>query len=259
MRTFAVIFAGLIALPPLHEAAAAVVVTYRGSSPNPFSPNNNFANVPFDINADGTADFLFTSNLFFASFDTLGTNRVAAFIDPTEFYVHQVIPVSFGAEIGPGSAFPYVDPVFPGFGDLPGAWHSGDEIAYPAGFLLGYDTSGFMQYSNAYIGVEFMAADGIHYGWIQYQGFSVAFPFAINVPGGWVNSWGYETQPNTPLFAGQVPELSRAVFLLLGITSLFFRRRRVKGGTNRWLARHDAGQPGRLHHFCRRRRAHGSG
>lgn len=102
MRTLAATLIWLVTLPPLHEAAAAVVVTYRGSDPNPFSPNNTGANVPFDINGDGIFDFKFESTVFFASFDTYGTNRVSAFIDPTDFYAHQVIPVSLGAVIGSG-------------------------------------------------------------------------------------------------------------------------------------------------------------
>lgn len=229
MHKLAAILICLTTLPPLQEAVAAVVVTYRGSNPPPLLPGLT-GTVPFDMNADGIFDFQFHCNGFFAAFDTFGTNRASAFIDLTEFYEHQIVPVSLGAEIGPSSLFPYLDPVFPGFGLLPGAWHSGDEIpTYVAGFNLGYATSGFMQYSNAYIGVEFMAADGIHYGWIQYEGFSVARPLAINTPGGWVNSWGWETEPNKPIFAGQVPEPSRAMLLLLGILSIFHRRRRALG------------------------------
>ena len=154
---------------------------------------------------------------------------MSAFIDPTAFFDSQVVPVSVGAEIGPSSSFPYLDPFFPGFGALPGAWHSGGESADPAGFLLGYGTSGFMQYSNAYIGVEFMAADGIHYGWIQYQGFSVAYPFAINVPGGWVNSWGWETTPGVPIIAGSVPEPGRLLLLICSLAARVLRRRRAFG------------------------------
>lgn len=242
MRTLAAILICLTTLPPLHKAVAAVVVTYRDSNQSPLLPGQT-GTVPFDINADGVFDFQFHSNGFFAAFDTYGTNRVSAFIDLTEFYVHQIVPVSLGAEIGPESAFPYLDPVFPGFGLLPGAWHSGDEIpSYVAGFNLGYATSGFMQYSNAYIGVEFMAADGIHYGWIKYTGFSVyQFPVfgpngellgyvnGVNEPGGVVNQWAYESTPNTPIFAGALPEPSRTMLLLLGIFSLLHRRRRALG------------------------------
>lgn len=230
MRVLAASLIFLGTLPPLHEAAAAVVVTYRGSNANPFSPNNTPAYVPFDINADGIFDFTFESNAFYASFGTFGSNRVSSFIDPTEFYVHQIVPVPIGAEIASTSSFPYVDPFFPGFGALPGTLHAGSEISYPDGFLLGYATSGFMQYSNAYIAVEFTSADGIHYGWIQYQGFSVAYPFAINVPGGWVNSWAWETTPGVPIIAGSVPEPARSTLIFAGIATLLCRRRRALGG-----------------------------
>ena len=241
MHKLAAILICLTTLPPLQEAVAAVVVTYRGSNPPPLLPGLT-GTVPFDMNADGVFDFQFHCNGFFAAFDTYGINRVSAFIDMSGFYEHQIVPVALGAEIGPGSAFPYLDPVFPGFGNLPGAWHSGNEITYPTGFTLGYATSGFMQFSNAYIGVEFMAADGVHYGWIKYIGFSVyQFPVfgpngellgyvnGVNEPGGVVNEWAYESTPNTPIVAGALPEPSRAMLLLLGIISILHRRRRALG------------------------------
>lgn len=221
MRAFFTCLFFLALLPSLDQAAAAVVVTYRGSSPPVLEPSR-VSYTPFDINSDGTFDLLFINNGFFASLDTYGSNRVSASIDSTEFYDPQIVPVSLGAEISPLSDFPYSSFVV-------GAWHGADELnGYESGFLLGYANSGFMQYANGYIGVEFMAADGLHYGWIQYEGFSVARPFAINEPGGWVNSWAYESEPNTPIFAGSVPEPSRMLFLLAGTFALICRRSRQK-------------------------------
>ena len=86
-----------------------------------------------------------------------------------------------------------------------------------------------MQFSNAYIAVEFGADDGIHYGWIQYMGFSVAKPFAINTPGGFVDSWGWETAPGVPIFGGQVPEPTQRVLLCIGLTTILARRHRKVG------------------------------
>jgi hypothetical protein len=211
--TLSMILASALLLP--NGADAAVVVTYRGNNPNVL-PLGLTGATQFDINGDGTDDFRFLSNGFFASLDTLGDNRVSAFIDATGFYDPQVVPISLGMEIGAPSSFPYFS--------LPGAWQSGADSGSPNGLLLGYDTSGFMQFSNAYIAVEFGAGDGIHYGWIQYTGFSVAKPFAINTPGGFVDSWGWETEPGVPIFAGQVPEPTQSVLLCISLATMPARR-----------------------------------
>lgn len=227
--TLSLILASAPLLP--HGADAAVVVTYRGNSPNVL-PLGLTGATQFDINGDGTDDFRFLSNGFFASLDTLGDNRVSAFIDETGFYSHQIVPVEFGYQIGPSSTFPY-------FG-LPGTWHSADEVpTYTSGFLLGYDTSGFMQFSSSYIAVEFRADDGIHYGWIQYTGFGVAqvpilgpngeilgYTMGINQPGGFVDSWGWETEPGVPILAGQIPEPTQSVLIWIGLATMLARRHR---------------------------------
>lgn len=222
----------LASVPLLPRGAdAAVVVTYRGDNPNVL-PVVNTGTTLFDIDGDGTADFRFLSNGFFASLDTLGDNRVSAFIDETGFYSHQIVPVEFGYQIGPSSSFPYIA--------LPGAWHSADEVpTYTSGFLLGYHTSGFMQFADAYIAVEFRTDDRIHYGWIRYTGFGVAqvpivgpngeilgYTTRINQPGGFVDSWGWETEPGVPIFAGQIPEPSQSVLLCIGLATLLARRHR---------------------------------
>ncbi|MBL9182852.1 MAG: hypothetical protein JNN17_11990 [Verrucomicrobiaceae bacterium] len=239
MRLPGIIFTCLLMLPPLPKAAAAVVVTYRGSNPNVL-PVFLTGATPFDINADGINDLLFTSNGLFAALQTYGTNRISAFVDLSGFYSPQVVPAALGSEIGPGSSFDYADPFVPGFGNIPGRWHHGTDSGSPNGFLLGYSNSGFMQYANGYIGIEFMAADGIHYGWIQYEGFAVAqVPlYGLNgeilgytqgisgAQGGFVNSWGWETAPNMPIIAGSVPEPGRVALSIFAFISSFLRRKR---------------------------------
>lgn len=227
--TLSLILASSPLLP--HGADAAIVVTYRGDGENVLYPHEVGA-TDFDINGDGTDDYRFSSNGFFASLDTFGSNRVSAFIDQTGFYSHQIVPVGFGFQIGPTSSFPYFS--------LAGAWHSANEVPnYTNGFLLGYGTSGFMQFEDSHIGVEFWADDGIHYGWIQYTGFSVAqFPVyspegmllgyiqGIDQPGGLVDSWAWETEPGVPIFAGQIPEPAPCVQLCIGLATMLAGRHR---------------------------------
>ena len=58
------------------------------------------------------------------------------------------------------------------------------------------------------LGVQFMAADGLHFGWIR-----VRLPLTAAAPNGFpveflpvVVDWAYETSPNTPIKAGQVDD-----------------------------------------------------
>lgn len=196
-------------------ADAAVVVTYRGNAPNPL-PLNGVAYTQFDIDGDGVADFAFNNGSgILATLHSEGENRFVGIppgiiesgghtwhVDP------QVIPLETGTLIGPGAVFP-----------LDGEWYG--DIS-----LLGYASSGMMQLSNGYIGVEFRIDDKIHYGWIHYVGFSVGFehgmppelPRSVDWPGGWINSWAYNSIPGEPIYAGQIPEPSLA--LLAGIAAL---------------------------------------
>jgi len=60
-------------------------------------------------------------------------------------------------------------------------------------------TGPFAGVTSAYIGLEFYIDGQAYYGWVD-----VGAPASIN--GGWVYNYAYETTPNTPIFAGEVPE-----------------------------------------------------
>ena len=200
-------------LLPWTLSHAAVVVGYRGDAPNMLGPGR-IMNSPFDINSDGTVDFVFQGHGIFSTLTSEGDNRYTGFIDATGFYSDQVVPIQAGTILGSDTSFTL------------GGWYRGDESGSPIGFLLGYDTSGFMQFADAYIGVEFQAEDGIHYGWIHYVGFSVAKPFSINLNGGFIDSWAWETEPGKAIIAGLIPEPSPALLAAGGVVLLFSRRKR---------------------------------
>ena len=205
---------------------ASVVVTYRGNAPNPLD-FDLLRTSPFDINSDNTTDYIFYGTGLFSTFASSGNNRYVGLVDSTGFYTEQVVPIDMGSILGSDAFISY------------GGWYRGDERGSQIGFLLGYGTSGFMQFADAFIGVEFAAVDGIHYGWIQYTGFSVAkipvyqqdgsilgYVDGINKNGGFVNSWGYETIPGKAIAAGIIPE--PAMPLLAVVSSLLMFRRRVR-------------------------------
>lgn len=205
----------LIYLP----ADASVVVTYRGDAPNPIAFTPAIEDVPFDINGDGVSDFIFRKTGFYASFLSEGENRFVGVLSSPPDHGGQVAPVPTGILIGPDATFPLGD------------WYHYTDNGGTTGFNLGYSSDGLMQFSNAYIGVEFSIDDNIHYGWIHYIGFSVGdehgMPFSLDTPGGWVNSWAYNSIPGEGLYAGEVPEPA-TVALLSGLAALFF------AGITRW-------------------------
>jgi len=208
-------FAFSLLLLPWTLSEAAVVVGYRGSAPNMLGPAMIMTS-PFDINSDGIVDFVFHGHGIFSTLSSEGDNRYSGFIDAEGIYSDQVAPIDKGSIIGSDATF------------ITGGWYRGDEGGSPVGFLLGYDDSGFMQFANAYIGVEFHAADGIHYGWIHYEGFSVAKPFSINRNGGFIDSWGWESEPGKAIAAGIIPEPASTTLVVLACLLAGSHRRRSK-------------------------------
>jgi len=134
---------------------------------------------------------------------------------------------------------------------LAGDWHRfTDNTGNPA-LASGYGLL-LMQAVDAYIGVEFMAWDGVHYGWIQYTGYGVAqVPVRgpngeilgytmIPLLGGFVDSWGWETQPGLSIIAGAIPEPSTTLLVGTGTPLLWLRNARTRkqhksAAANRWV------------------------
>lgn len=205
----------LLSLP----AGAAVVVTYRGDAPNTFGFLPLPSDADFDVNADGVSDYRFhTDGSFVAAVISYGTNRYISVLSTGDDQGGNLVPVSVGSVIGSNTS------------SLSGDWHrQTDNVIIPS-LSTGYSlTSGPtpMQFSDGYIGVEFAAADGIHYGWIQYIGYShpekgIGYPLL----GGFIDSWAWETQPGVPIVAGAIPEPSTIVLVVISTVSLTQRRRR---------------------------------
>ena len=74
-------------------------------------------------------------------------------------------------------------------------------------------TGPFAGVVSAYIGLEFYTDGQAYYGWVE-----VGAPASIN--GGWIYNYAYETVPNTPIFAGEVPEPATSGLTVLGAVVL---------------------------------------
>jgi hypothetical protein len=200
----------LLALLPLAQAGAQIVVTYRGDAPNAFKlPGGTDPGVStdtaFDVNGDDIADFRFISDgHFVAAMQGYNGNRFISVLSTGWDVGGNVVPVEAGSLIGPDTT------------SLSGNWHHHTDNGGGTHFGL----LGPMQFADAYIGAEFKVLDEIHYGWIHYIGFShpekgLVFP----VPGGFINSWAYNSIPGEPIHAGEVPEPT-TVALFAGISAL---------------------------------------
>jgi hypothetical protein len=72
--------------------------------------------------------------------------------------------------------------------------------------------------ASPYLPIDFDLSDGVHYGWVRFQtnGF---FGF---------QDWAYESEPNTPIAAGTVPEPGTWVLFSSGIFAVQILRRKSK-------------------------------
>jgi hypothetical protein len=118
------------------------------------------------------------------------------------------VPVSAGQQIGP---------------DALGEWVS-DSLGSGFTTAMGRVTIGyFTGLASAYVGLQFQMDGQTYYGWAR-----VGAP-VIGYNAGWLYDYAYETVPNTPILAGQVPEPSTGALIALG-------------GVVVWLLRHNRKQ-----------------
>ena len=161
----------------------------------------------FNLNGDGTDDLEFSNNF---------QNVIAHPLNSTRFIAHELLPMQFGyravnldPETWIGSSVPagYV-------------W-TGEQVSIAtcvnAGGLvcLGSFTNGL-----GYLGVEFQIEGATHYGWMALL---PGEDFAIRMD---IVDWAYESLPDTPIRAGQIPEPTAPILLLAGLLSWSARRSR---------------------------------
>jgi hypothetical protein len=189
-----------------------------------------------DINRDEQADVQFydASNypLVYGATKVSGVGTARLLVLPHVWMADggsSLMPLPAGFLIGPNS-----DPSL-----LWAAQNAGN--AYGAAFLLGaYDPEtvggglvpiGPFYDTTAFMGIHFQIGTDWHYGWVRIRG-GTAGPsedgqqFYLNPPA-WVLDWAYEARPDTPIFAGAVPEPSTLALLLGGgFLMVWFRQKR---------------------------------
>jgi hypothetical protein len=171
--------------------------------------------VDFDLNSDGISDFRFLSDgSFVAAIQSYGTNRFISTLASGLDIGGSVTAISAGSIIASDTSL------------LVGSWHIHTDNGGGSMFDLNFGPMS-LQVSDAFIGVEFAAADGIHYGWIQYVGYSHPEKgLGYYLPGGFIDSWAWETRPGVSIVAGAIPEPSTMTLVVVSALSLMQRRRK---------------------------------
>ena len=181
------------------------------TTPHPYYPLDSVAlriyspflpvSYDLDFDSDGRPEYTFQSsgdNGFFL----IGQNQNKLSLYPMDL----LVPLPAGTVIGPS------------IGSIP--W-TGGPAAISGCNSIGCDGY-FIGLDSAYAGLQFGLADGTHYGWVQISLPSRTsggwYPFPPN--GGWVYGYAWETRPDTPIVAGEVPE-PKTWAILLGMAVLW--------------------------------------
>lgn len=93
---------------------------------------------------------------------------------------------------------------------------------YPAAFF-GPNPKGFTSGQDGFMGFAFESGGDTHYGWATLN-IDLTLPGTVTI-----SEWAYETNPNTAIAMGAVPEPSSLALLALGAGGLAAWRLRKKG------------------------------
>lgn len=175
-----------------------------------------------DLDDDGIFDFAIIAEGLASS---LSAPRQAALFGldytTTGDIGSKVIPLSLGEEVGPQLPMRY--------GALAGFYSDasqGGPHLLAGAYVLGAPPNpvliviGNFILIRAYAGVQFEIDGQTHYGWIDLENSALGGGAEFKAYG-----WAYESEPNTPIVAGSVPEPSLATLLVLGGVALVSRSR----------------------------------
>ena len=216
-RAFGIAVIALLAV----TAARSSIVYVDLPDPEGFlgiGPGNPFTRT-FDFDRNGTIDLEFTAGVDIFGFYVVGPE--GAYTRVVAVSGFGVVPMQFGEEIGsllgptanPRAAlFPSPQEWFAltGYSQLSHTFNDSGNVTggpwHPFDDAYGED---------AYLGFEFQAEDGIHYGWIRIHEFAGV--------GGFFREYAYESRPGVPILAGakpvviplKPPQIARAGYLRL--------------------------------------------
>ena len=207
----------LVALSFLSKAQAAIVVN---TLPTPLTiiDNTGASFDPIDVDGNGSIDFTFASD--FSSAVGVRTERFNRLIISPSSPPNVGGPAASlenGTLIGPNlitSSLEWIS------SDLQDGFVDGSEItAFISIVQVFFSGSNTDFNSRSSIGFEFETDDGTNYGYFDVSAADRSFA-SITLYG-----WAYETDPETAIFAGAVPEPSAFLLFMLGGCFIFRRYR----------------------------------
>jgi hypothetical protein len=154
-----------------------------------------------DLNNDGITDFVMLCDIGGVNLAPQGNNRVV--VDGSFL----VAALNQGEQVSSS-----LDPVYQWTG-------SSVTLGAQAVFDGQYFYAGNFSAKDAFIGLEFQAGGNNYFGWMEVTNY-------FNIAAGQVLGWAYETVPNTPILAGQVPEPSTVALIILGAGVVLLRGKR---------------------------------
>ncbi len=163
----------------------------------------------FDVNNDGEIDWSIKSQT-----QVFGSNGVNAIAASTTGFIYQTLSIG---------GFPLVNPLDSGtqIGSLlPGptySWFHGFDS--PLSSLANFQTFGPFYLMKGYLGFEFQADDGTHYGYAYLE--------SLGTSSMRISQVAWETEPGKSIRAGNVPEPSTSLLLVLSICTVVSLRKRI--------------------------------
>ena len=162
-----------------------------------------------DLNGDGVPDFNLSSwNGMDINLTPLNNNAIISVPEPPGDLGAFIYAFDQGAPISS-----LLDPVLTWWGS-DGNGPPGIVTASNIG-SIGY----FQGNTDAFAGIRLDVAGSLYYGWIQIHNFTANW--------GQISDWAYETSPNTPIFAGEVPEPSTAALIFIFGAAFWLVRKRL--------------------------------
>ncbi len=164
-----------------------------------------------DMDSNGIIDFNLAAGMTHfsgISSSNPGVNKYLTLSSPPPNIGGSVAALDFGYIISPNS----------GEG-TPEEWF-GLEGWDPFIILLSTGETGEFIDHRGYVGLQFEAEDGIHYGWLDIEG--VQTRSSIQIYG-----WAYESTPGVGIVAGAVPEPSSVVLFMIGTIGAWALRKNM--------------------------------
>jgi hypothetical protein len=172
-----------------------------------YGPNPSSQNI--DINGDSVSDFTLFSDGNAITLAPLYNNAVAAWPEPPPDLGSLVWAFNLGNSISSS-----LDPVLIWYGRTTDQFGSALIVETMNAGSIGF----FQGHTDAYVGFELNVGTSSYFGWLHFQN------LGLNV--GQVTDWACNSSPNMPIVAGQVPEPSTGVLIILAGGIVWLTRRR---------------------------------